>query len=152
MKTRLPMIAAVAVFLGMNLAVTADAQTPLPKTGPQLTLPWLGSLTLSSTTVTQGTDVTGTVVLLRPAMSNLTVGLGLSGATPIEGNILVADGAIMSSQVTVPAGSDRATFTIKTSNPRNTTGSKTFTVSAAYGSERKSASFTTTQRLKQPFP
>lgn len=152
MKTHLRMIAAVAALLGMSLAVTAEAQTPLPRTSPQLTLPWLGSLTLSRTTVTQGTDVTGTVVLLRPAVSNLTVGLGLSGATPIEGNILVADGAIMSSQVTVPAGSDRATFTITTFKPLNTTGSKTYTVTAAYGTERKAASFTTTQLIKQKFP
>lgn len=152
MKMRLRTIAAVAALLGMSLAATAQAQTPLPKTGPQLTLTWLGSLTLSPTTVVQGSDVTGTVVLLRPAISNLTVGLGLSGANYIEGNILAADGAVMPSQVTVPAGSDRATFKIATTKPKSTTGSKTFTVTASYGAERKSASFTTTQLVKPKFP
>ena len=63
MKMRLRTIAAVAALLGMSLAATAQAQTPLPKTGPQLTLTWLGSLTLSPTTVVQGSDVTGTVVI-----------------------------------------------------------------------------------------
>jgi hypothetical protein len=146
------MIAAVAALLGMGLAATAQAQTPLPKTKPPLTLTWLGSLTLSPTTVVQGSDVTGTVILLRPAISNLTVGLGLSGANYIEGNILAADGAVMSSQVTVPAGADRATFKISTARPQSTTGSKTYTVTASYGAERKTASFTTTQFVKPKFP
>jgi hypothetical protein len=151
---RLRLIAAAAALLGMSVMATAQAQTPLPtKTGPQLKLLWLGSLTLSpATTVVQGSNITGTVVLLRPAISNMAVGLGLSDATLIEGGIYVADGAVIPYQVTVPAGSDRATFTISTSKPQNTTGSKTFTVTAYYGSERKTASFTTTQLIKPKFP
>ena len=152
MRMHLRMIAVVAALFVIALGPVAQAQTPLPKTGPQLTLTWLGSLTLSPTTVVQGSEITGTVILLRPAISNLTVGLGLSGATAVEGNIWVADGAIMPSQVTIPAGSDRASFKISTSKPQSTTGSKTFTVTAAYGAERKSASFTTTQLVKPKLP
>lgn len=152
MNLRLRPLAFLAALFGMLLAVTGQAQTPLPRTNPKLTLPWLGSLTLNPATVLQGTDVTGTVVLLRPAISNLTVGLGLSGASLIEGGLLMADGAAMAYQVTVPTGSDRATFTISTFKPRNTTGTKTFTVTATYGAERKTASFTTTQLVKPKFP
>jgi hypothetical protein len=121
------------------------AQTPLPKTQPNLTLKWLSKLTVSPASVTAGTSITGTVVLLRPAIENLVVGLSLSSSRPIEGNILAADGAVSPGSVTVPKGSDRATFTIGTSNPSGWTGSKTFTLGAAYGSERLSTSFTVTK-------
>lgn len=152
MKMQLRLISVVTVLVGMGLATVAAAQTPLPKTPPKLTMRWLNTLTFSPSTVPAGTEVTGTVILLRPAVSNLTVGLQLSGASPVEGNIWVADGAIMSSVLTVPAGSDRATFKITTSKPTSTTGSKTFTVTASYAAERVSASFTTTQLIRPKLP
>jgi hypothetical protein len=152
MKVNSRMIAIVAVLLGMSLPAVTLAQTPLPKIPPKLTLLWLRSLTLSPTTVSAGVDVTGTITLERPAISDLSVGLQLSGATPIEGNIWVADGAIVQGNVTVPAGSDRATFKITTARPKSTTGSKTFTVTGAYAAERVSASFTIAQLVKPTFP
>ena len=152
MKKRPRIISSVAAIIGIGLALVAQGQTPLPKTTPQLTMRWLNSLTVSPTTVPAGTELTGTIILLRPAVSSLTVGLALSGATPVEGNIWVADGAIMQSSVTVPARSDRATFTITTSKPTSTTGSKTFTVTGSYAAERVSASFTTTQLIRPKLP
>mgnify|MGYP003489539316 FL=1 len=120
MKMQLRLISVVAVLVGMGIATVAAAQTPLPNTPPKLTMRWLNSLTFSPSPVPAGTKVTGTVTLVRPAAGNLTVGLQLSGASPVEGNIWVADGAIMSSVLTVPAGSDRGTFVITTSKPTST--------------------------------
>lgn len=145
MKTRLRMISVVTLLVGMGIATVAAAQTPLPNTAPKLTMRWLNTLTFSPSTVPAGTEVIGTVTLLRPAISNLPVSLHLSGASPYEGNIWVADGALLYSVLTVSAGSDRATFRIGTSKPTSTTGSKTFTVTASYGAERVSANFTTNQ-------
>ena len=142
----------VVALLGLGLAAGTHAQTPLPNTPPKLTIKWLNSLAFNSSTVPAGTDVVGTITLMRPAVSDLTVGIGLSGANPVEGGIWVADGAIVRSSVTVPAGSDRVTFTITTSKPKSTTGSKSFTVTGTYGAERVSASFTTTQLIKPRLP
>jgi hypothetical protein len=140
MRATNPILA--VVIAAMLCSPLAGAQTPIPKTPPQLTIKWLASLTLSPTSVGPGAHVTGTVVLLRPAVSDLEIGLSLSESNPVEGNILAADGAVMPSLVTVRAGSDRATFTISTTAPRNATRAKIFAVGAAYGTERLSSSFT----------
>jgi len=150
MKNHLRMTFTVVVLLASGLPAISQGQTiDLTKTPvdtrPKVTLLWLGSLTVAPTTVAAGSSVTGTVTLLRPAVSNLTVAISIDGATAIEGNIYIADGAISPGSVTVPAGSDKATFTITTSKPKSTAGSKTFKVNGAYGTERVSASFTTTQ-------
>ena len=142
----------VCVLLGVGLPAISPAQTPVPNIPQKITMPWLASLKLSPTTVVAGVDVTGTITLLRPALSNLTVGLGLSGANPIEGGILAADGAIMQSSVTVPVGSDHATFKITTAKPTGTAGSKTFTVTGSYAAERVTATFTITPLVKPKLP
>lgn len=143
-------ITRIAVLLIACLPAVTAAQTPVPNTPPKITMKWLASLAFSPTTAPAGQEFVGTVTLLRPAISNLVVGLNLQGATPVEGGIYVADGAIMSSQVTVPARSSSATFKITTSPPASTTGPKPFTVVAAYGAERLSASFTITTALSKP--
>lgn len=125
----------------------AQTITPLPTVQPKPTLQWLASINVSPSKLVAGGSVTGTVTLLRAAFSDMTIGLGISNATAVEGNILASDGAIMPGSVVVKAGSDRATFTISTSAPKVTTlGSKTYTVSANYGKESVSTTFTTTLR------
>lgn len=144
------MLRITAVLLVACLPAVTTAQTPVPNTPPKITLKWLASIAFSPTMAPAGQEFVGTVTLLRPAISNLVVGLNLQGATPVEGNIYVADGAIMSSQVTVPAGSSKATFKVTTSPPASTTGPKSFTVIAAYGPERVSAGFTISGALSKP--
>jgi hypothetical protein len=138
------------VLLAMSLP--AVTQTPLPNTQPKLTILWLASLTLAPTSVPAGTKVIGTVKLRRAAASNLVVALSLEGANLIEGNILAADGAVMSGSVTVPAGSSQATFTISTVKPTSAPLPKTYKVGGAYGAERISASFTLTAPTKLTVP
>lgn len=131
---------------GLTAPVHAQIQ-PLPTVQPKPTLLWLASLSLSPTSVTQGNTVTGTVTLLRAALSDMTISLSLSGATAVEGNIFAADGAVMPGTLKIPAGSSKATFVISTSKPTSTTGSKTYTVNAMYGNEKLTSSFTTNPPL-----
>jgi hypothetical protein len=139
MKSKLLSLAAV-LLLGAGPFAASHAQT-LTTTTPNLTIRWLAGISVSPTSVTSGRDITGTVTLLRNAVSNTTVGLSLSGATPIEGNIWNSSGVLMPAQVTILAGRSTGTFTIKTPTTATWKGSKSFTVGASLGSERVSTSF-----------
>lgn len=142
MNRKIPSLAAVVLLVACLFGVS-QAQTPT-NTAPNLTIRWLSGISVNPTSVTSGRDITGTVTLLRNAISNTTVSLTLSGATPIEGNIWISSGVIMPSQITIPAGRSSGTFTIKTPTTPTWKGSKSFTVGAALGSERVSKSFTVT--------
>ncbi|HEX4934956.1 MAG TPA: hypothetical protein VFV33_17335 [Gemmatimonadaceae bacterium] len=138
---------AVGAALGALLAASnpVAAQTPVLKSPPNLTLLWLSTLGVSpnSVTVTQtaGSQITGTVTLLRAAVAPLTVSFSLTGATVNESNVLVGDGNLMPASVVIPAGNSSASFTIYVAKAPSWS-SKSFTLTAYYGSERKSASFT----------
>ena len=85
-------------------------------------------------------DITGTVHLLRSALSNLTINLSTEGCLLDEAGILVA--TLPSNVITIPAGSDRATFRIQTLSSPNTLSAITCTVRAHYGDEHAAANFT----------
>lgn len=141
MKMLLRVMAVLAV-VGLGIPAVIQAQTPQPKLTPQLTLTWLKSMTVNPPSVSAGGDATGTVVLLRPAIEDMNIGVSIQGGTPIEGGFWGLGGILVDGGVTVPAGSDRGTFWIKTSR---TGGLRTITIVARYGKESKSASFTTTK-------
>lgn len=126
------------------VSVGAAAQSPQikPRPVPDLKLRWLHSVTLDKTTTvgsSAGGDITGTVHLLRAAVGSLAINLSLEGAFLDEAGILVA--RLPVSTITIPAGSDRATFRIQTLSSPNTTAAITCTVRARYGDENVSASF-----------
>ncbi len=136
-------ISTAIALLGVTLSIAVPAQTPLPKSAPNLTIRWLSSMAVSPASATAGTKFTGTVKLARRAASDLRVDLSLTGGTAIEGVGFALDGVIVPQFVTVPAGRDQATFTITTSGTAGTwIGSKMFTAKASYSSERLSAGFT----------
>ena len=130
------------IAICMTLSTAASAQTPVPKSPPNLTIRWLSGMTVSPAIATAGTRFTGTVKLARPAVGDMRLGLGLVGGTAVEGAGFVLDGVIVPQFVTVPAGKAQATFGITTSGAANWVGSKKFTATAAYSSEHLSASFT----------
>lgn len=134
-------ISAVFFALGMTLAAAVSAQTPVQRSPSNLTIRWLGSMTVSPAVATAGTKLAGTVKLMRPAVSDMRLGLGLVGGTAVEGAGFVLDGVIVPQYVTVPAGKDRATFGITTSGAATWVGTKKFTATAAYSSEHLSADF-----------
>ena len=112
---------------------------PIPR--PVLKLRWLFGITLDKTTTIGGSvngDITGTIVLLRSAINNLTVTLTTEGC--------LVDGAgnpvaTLPPTVTIPAGSDRVTFRIRTFYRPNINSSITCTVRARYGEETETAGF-----------
>jgi hypothetical protein len=134
-----------ALLIAIGLPGPAAAQTPLPNFPPKIELKWLGTLTLSPAShyvsPSAGGQVTGTLTLLRPAINATTVTLSMVGATVAEGPFQLADGVALPYSVSIPAGQSRGTFTILTSKG-TWWGTKQFTVNAALGSERVSASFT----------
>lgn len=111
---------------------------------------WLDTLTLSPTTAAAGTNITGTVKLIRPAVSRMLIKLDLSDAMASKGEILYGDCVSMPTQIYVEPNTSRNSFTISTLTPAarrpstQTGSSKTFTVTASYnnGSERVSTKFT----------
>jgi hypothetical protein len=141
MKKLLTVTAAIAV-LGLGFPATMQAQTPLPKLPPQPKLRWLGSVTISPASVRAGNDATGKVTLLRPAIEDMTIAISIPGGTPIDGGFWVLGGILVGGNATIPAGSDRGTFWIKSSA---TAGARTITIVASYATETKSASFATTR-------
>jgi hypothetical protein len=142
-------VSAVFFALGMTLAAAVSAQTPVQRSPSNLTIRWLGSMTVSPAVATAGTKFAGTVKLARPAVSDMRLGLGLVGGTAVEGAGFVLDGVIVPQYVTVPAGKDQATFGITTSGAAGWIGSKTFTATASYSSERLSASFTVNRLIQR---
>lgn len=129
------------LLLGASLQPAAQAQTPVTKLPPNLTIRWLNTLTVSPSSAVAGTKFTGTVKLARPAASDMQVGLGLDGAQAIEGIGFVLNGVVVPPFVKVLAGQDQANFTV-TTGPLTKIRSKTFTARAYYGSESLAASFT----------
>lgn len=152
----LPMVIAV---LGASMPTVIEAQTPLPRptplprTPPKLTMRWLDTLTVSPTNVAAGMNITGTVKLMRPAVSRIVVTLALSDSTASEEEILYGDCVSMPTRIYVEPNTDHNSFTISTLTPAakrpstQTGSSKTFSVTASYnnGSERASATFTVTR-------
>jgi hypothetical protein len=122
----------------------AQAQTPVLKEKPSITLKWLGPLTVKPTTVRAGTGITGTVRLLRPAIKAATVDLELKGPDVGEAP-WVGQAAHIPTRVVIEAGVDHAVFSISTLTG-DWTGSRTYTVVAKYAGETKSsAPFTVTR-------
>lgn len=130
------------LFLAVGLSYS---QSPQIKPKPvELKLHWLHSLTLNKSHTIGGSvdgDITATVKLLRPAISNLQVSLFLDGAAPNEAGIQVADGAMAPMSMTIPARSDQATFRIITFTSATLTATRGFTIRARYGEEAVSATF-----------
>jgi hypothetical protein len=144
MLVTIAVLVASLISLHSHNTAAAMLQAPQikPTPRPELKIRWLSSVTLNKTTTVGGSvdgDITATVVLLRSAISNLTVNLSLEGALLDEAGILVATAP---TSVTIPAGSDRATFRIRTFSSPNTLAALTATVRARYGDERVSANFT----------
>ena len=136
----LPRVIAVLAVLSLGNAAPVESQTPQLKPAPNLTLTWLKSMTISPTSVGVGGDATGTVVLLRPAIEDMTIGVRIQGGTQIEGGFWGLGGILVDGDVIVPAGSDRGTFWIKTSRSG---GAQTITIIAGYARESRSATFST---------
>jgi hypothetical protein len=135
-------VIAASIHSHRTAAATPQPQIkPTPK--PELTLRWLSTVTLNKTTTVGGSvdgDITGTVHLLRPALSDLTITLSTEGCLLDEAGILVA--TLPLTVITIPAGSDRATFRIQTLSSPNTPSAITCTVRAHYGDEHVAANFT----------
>lgn len=140
-KTSLTRRAALVLF-ATALTGGAWSQTPTPGTQPNVTLKWLAALSFSPTTVKYGTTVRGTVTLLRAAVNPLQVNLSVPGAVTHEGGVYELHGALFPSTVTVRAGAGQATFDVSFIPTVTWTGTKTISVTAVYGSEKRSASFT----------
>ncbi len=138
-------VALIAVAISIPSRNTATAATLQPqiksKPGPELKLRWLSGVTLNKLTTVGGSvdgDITGTVHLMRAALSNLTISLVL------EGHIFPEAGALANlpvSVITISAGRDRATFRIRTFSLQGFSGT-TCTVRARYDDESVSANFT----------
>jgi len=143
------LVALVVIAAGIHSHKTAAAAPqaqikPTPK--PELTMRWLSGVTLNKTTTVGGSvggDITGTVHLLRSALSSLTISLSTEGCLLDEAGILVA--TLPVTVITIPAGSDRATFRIQTLSSPNTLSAITCTVRAHYGDEHAAANFTVEQ-------
>ncbi len=137
----LAVIAAVVPSHNTAAATSQPQVKPIPK--PQLTLHWLSGVTLNKTTTVGNSvdgDITGTVHLLRSAISNLTINLTTEGCLMDEAGILVA--TLPSPVITIPTGSDRASFQIQTLSSPNALSAVTCKVRAHYGDENAAASFT----------
>ena len=141
-----------AIFFIASLPAATVAQTPLPNATPRIELKWLASLSFNPAAAPAGQAIIGTVTLLRPALKDLTVALNMPGATPDESGIYILDGVIIPARMTVPARSSSATFPVTTTQPAGAIAPRSFTVVAAYGSERVSASFTIIGTLTKPRP
>jgi hypothetical protein len=126
----------------------SQAQTPVPAAKPSIALKWLGPLTVQPTTGRAGAELTGTVNLLRPTIGEIKVDRLLSPAMlQVEGfapghSAWVGNSAMLDARPLIFAkGQTQQTFKITTFPPRSG-ASITYTVSAIYGNERVSATFT----------
>ena len=124
MTTFIRLLPVVIAVLGASMPAVIEAQTPLPP-----------------------------VKLMRPAASRMLITLALSDSTVSEGEILYGDCVAMPTQIYVEPNAYRGNFTINTLAPaarRPSTqygSSKTFTITASYGSgsDRISTTFTVTR-------
>ena len=134
------------ILLASALTGTGQAATavsPVPTTNiPKLQLSWLASLSASPASVTVGGDVIGTLTLMRPAIENLKVTLVLEGGAADDMGVQVASAAMMPMNLVVPTGASSASFKITTFAKSGVTLPKTYTITARYGNESKSGSFT----------
>jgi hypothetical protein len=125
-----------------HAALPAGAVTQLPDR-PDLRLSWLKSVSLSRQQVVVGQEITGTIVLKRPAFGNMEVAVRLEGARDNEG-VQTAQGAVLYGYgATVRPGEDRATFRISTFQPQD--GSKdprSFVLTISLGQETLRTGFT----------
>jgi len=134
--------ATVAALLGFGLSTATLAQTPKLQVQPNLTLKWLNSLTISPATVPGGTSATGTVTLLRPAVAAMLLDLKLVNAIHTDSGVWLQDGNYVQMVLSIPAGSDRGTFSVFTTAE---SAPRTLTVEVRYGKEMRSASVSTTR-------
>lgn len=118
------------------------------QTVPKVTLKWLSALSLSPQTAKAGQTITGTVVLLRNAIENLTVSLHINGAQVNEIGVQVINNVMAPIRVVIPAGSDRSTFQIQTTANIKYTGNKTYQITASLGTESLSQTFTVSNSLR----
>lgn len=128
-------------LLALVPATGVLAQTLEFKSRPPLTLQWLANVKLSASAVKAGTEITGTVTLLRAAIGEMKVGLMLTPASPVDGPQWAGESAIVVGQLRFAPGRTQRSFTITTFPPKSG-ASITYTISAAYGAERVSATFT----------
>jgi hypothetical protein len=139
----------IIMLLVSRIPDLAQAQTPLPKLPPKLTIRWLDSLTVDPTPVRRGDlkSVTATLALMRPAATSMEIILELSGGHSVRGmqhsscvwtyyRVYVNPGDI-SKSFPIFTGS----YQIRAGTPE-TLVPKNFTFTARYGSESVSASFT----------
>lgn len=151
MTPAMRLLSLILAILCTSIPAAPQAQTPLPRTAPQLAA-GLRSLALDPPAVVPGQTITATVALTRPALSRLEVRLELPGATFGEGagavGVWRVDCVAVLDRVYVEPGAMRATFTIGTGAPGSATwtGSRSYTITARMGPERVSASF----RLMRP--
>jgi hypothetical protein len=141
-------VTALAALLTVGLSTATQAQAPKMQATPSLQLSWLSSLIINPTSVPGGTSATGTVTLLRPAASRMEIGLRLIGGGSTDGGVSMLDGNHVVLAVYVPAGSDRATFTVHTTAE---SAPRTLTIEARYGQELRTATLSTTRpRIPRP--
>lgn len=140
--------AALAALLAVGLSTATQAQTPKLQPAPSLQLKWLHSLTISPTTVPGGTSATGTVTLLRPAVSRMEILMRLVGGGDTDGGVSWLEGNWVEMAAYIPAGSDRATFVIGTSAE---SAPRTLTIEVRYAQEVRTATLSTTRpRIPRP--
>jgi hypothetical protein len=138
-------LAVIVASIHSHNTVAATHQSQIrPTPRPELKLRWLSAVTLNKTTTVGGSvdgDITGTVHLVRSAVGNLTINLS------IEQSLYTEPAATLPSTViTIPAGSDSATFRIQTLSLVRAL-SIPCTVRARYGDEHAAAIFTVESTL-----
>ncbi|MEK7249819.1 MAG: hypothetical protein AAB209_05280, partial [Bacteroidota bacterium] len=133
-------LAVIAASIHSHNTAAATRQSQIrPTPRPELRMRWLSAVTLNKTTTIGGSvdgDITGTVHLVRSAVGNLTINLSIERslyAQPVA--------TLPSTVITIPAGSDSATFRIQTL-PVLHGFSIPCTVRARYGDEHAAANFT----------
>ena len=119
-----------ATAVAISVASGGMTKSAMLGIGPAATA--LSSLSISARSVVDGRTITGTVTLVNPSSKDETTITLLS---------MPPDVAIVPSSVTVPAGSNRATFPIKLTKVRTSTR---VTVGAIYGGVKKTVILTVT--------
>jgi hypothetical protein len=156
MQTRRRITALALVIAGAVWAVLPSfgaTPQPLPtQQVPKLSLKWLTAMTLSPTTAAAGQNITGTVVLMRNAVEKIDIGLRVDGAQFNEVGVQVIDNVIAPVRVSISPGNDKATFQIDTSKNTRFTGTKSYRITASYGSESVSQTFAVNNGLARKLP